>query len=188
MIAARPDPNPRETAEMSKTALWATIALAFALDCRGAQAQTPIPSSTQDFVLAASQTDQYQIRAAQLAEVQGQDPRIQAFAEDMIRDHTRLAGDLRQAALTAGMQAPSSGMSSDEAALLGGLQALRGAEFDRAYVRQQVLVHTQAVVVEESFGETGADQSLRKAARSALPTIKDHLKQAQQLRTKLGGS
>ncbi len=173
---------------MSKTVVWTAIALAFALDCRGAQAQTPIPPSPQDFVLAVLQSDQYEIMAAHVAEVQGQDPRIQAFAKEMIRDHTRLTGDLRQAALASGLQAPGSGMSSDEAALLSGLQSLRGSEFDKTYVRQQVLSHTQAAAVEESFGDAGTDTNLRKAAQTALPTIRDHLKEAQQLRAALDGS
>ncbi len=173
---------------MSKTALWTAIALALAVDCRGAQAQTPIPPSPKDFALATLQSDQYEILAAHVAEVQGQDPRVQAFAKDMIQDHTRLTGDLRQAALASGLQAPGSGMSSDEAALLSSLQSLRGLEFDKAYVRQQVLVHSQAVAVEESFGDAGTDANLRKAAHAALPTIKDHLKEAQQLRAALGGS
>ena len=173
---------------MSKTALWTVIALAVAVECRGAQAQTPIPPSPRDFVQAAAQSDQYEILAARLAEVQGQDPRVRDFAGAMIRDHTRLGGDLRQAASAAGVETPGSGLSSDEAALLAALQGLRGAEFDKAFARQQVLIHTQAAAVEESFGDAGADPTLRKAAQAALPTIRAHLKDAQQLRAALGGS
>jgi putative membrane protein len=173
---------------MSNTALWIAIALGTAVGCQGAGAQTPIPPSPQDFVLAASQSDQYEILAAHVAEVQGQDPRVQAFARDMIRDHARLTEDLRQAARASGLEVPGSGLSGDQAALLSSLQGLRGAEFDRTYARQQVLAHTQAAAVEESFGDAGADPKLRKAAEAALPTIKDHLKAAQQLRGDLGGS
>ena len=172
---------------MSKTALMTAMALAFAVGSPGARAQTPIPPSPHDFVQAASQSDQYEILAAQLAEVEGRDPRVQAFAKTMIRDHTRLTGDLRQAAIASGLQTPGSGMSSDEAALLSGLQGLRGTEFDKAYMRQQVLVHTQAAAVAESFGDAGADPNIRKAAQAALPTVRDHLKEAQQLRAALGG-
>ena len=173
---------------MLKTALWTAIAIACALDCRGARAQTPIPPSPQDFVLAALQSDQYVILAAHIAEVQGQDHRVQVFATDMIRDHARLTGDLRQAALASRVQAPDSGMSSDEAALLSGLQSLRGVEFDKAYARQQVVAHTQAAAVEESFSDAGTDANLRRAAQAALPTIRDHLRKAQQLRAALDGS
>ena len=172
---------------MPKTLLLGVTALAVAVGCGGAGAQTPIPPLPQDFVAAAAQSDQYEIMAAHLAVVQGQDPRVRTFAEEMIRDHTRLAEALRQAAVSSGLPPPPPAMSSDQAALLSGLQGLRGAEFDKAYARQQDLAHTQAAAVEESFADVGADPNLRKAAQSALPTIEDHLKRARQLRAAVGG-
>lgn len=150
-------------------------------------AQTAIPPAPQDFLVAAAQGDQYEIMAGHLAMVQGHDPRVRTFAAEMIRYHTQVNQELRRTAATTGLHAPASGMSSDEAALLSGLQSLRGAEFDRAYARQQVLVHTQDVAVEESFADAGADPSLRKTAQSALPTIKDHLLKAQKLRIETDG-
>ncbi len=173
---------------MSKTASWAAIALALTIGCHAARAQTPIPPSPKDFVMAASQGDQYEILAAHVADVQGQDPRVRAFAQDMIRDHTRLSEELRKAAVASGLPPPGSGMSSDQAALLSGLQSLRGAEFDKAYARLQELAHAQAVAVEDSFATAGADANLKKAAQSALPTILDHMKMAQWLRVEIGGT
>ena len=172
---------------MSKILFLGAAALAAAFGCGGAGAQTPIPPSPQDFVMAAAQSDQYEIMAAHLAEVQAQDARVRTFAQAMVRDHTRLTEDLRKAATASGLPPPGSGMSSDEAALLSGLQGLRGAEFDKAYARQQELAHTQAVAVEDSFAREGADANLKKAAQSALPTIKDHLTKAKQLRVEVGG-
>ena len=173
---------------MSKTVSWVTTAMVVAIGCHTAQAQTPIPPSPKDFVMAAAQSDQYEIMAAHLADVQGKDVRVRTFAQAMIRDHTRLTEDLRQAVVASGLPSPDSGMSSDEAALLSGLQGLRGAEFDKAYARQQELAHAQAVAVEDSFATGGADVNLKKAAQSALPTIQEHLKMAKQLLVDVGGS
>jgi putative membrane protein len=96
----------------------------------GAQAQTPIPPSPRVFVIAASQSDQYEIMAARLASVQGQAPRVRAFAQEMIQDHIRLSEELSKAATTAGLPPPECGMSSDQAMLLSSLQSLRGSDFD----------------------------------------------------------
>ena len=79
-------------------------------------------------------------------------------------------------------------MSSDQAMLLSSLQSVRGPDFDKTYARQQEMVHAQALAVEESFAMAGSDSNLRKAAQSALPSIRDHLKKAQQLRVDVGGS
>ncbi len=158
------------------------IALAAVLGAtRGAVAQPPKPPSPKDFVMAASQTDHYEIEAARVAEVESQDPRVREFAQEMIRDHTHANDALRQAAKTSGLPAPEPGMSSDQAMFLSTLQSLRGAEFDKAYVRQQVLAHTQAVAVSETFAAKGSDENLRNAASSGLPTIRRHLKLAQEL-------
>jgi hypothetical protein len=106
--------------------LWRAIALAVVIGGRGAQAQTPIPPSPKDFVMAASQSDQYEILAASVASVQGQDPRVRTFAQEMIQDHTRLFEELSKAATAAGLPPPERGMSSDQATLLSSLQSLRG--------------------------------------------------------------
>jgi putative membrane protein len=174
--------------EMATSGLWVATALAVIIGGHGAQAQTPIPPSPRVFVIAASQSDQYEIMAARLASVQGQAPRVRAFAQEMIQDHIRLSEELSKAATTAGLPPPERGMSSDQAMLLSSLQSLRGSDFDETYARQQELAHAQAVAVEESFATAGSDPNLRKAAQSALPSTTEHLKMAQQLRLDLGGS
>ena len=136
--------------------------------------------------MAASQSDEYEIQSGRVAEVQSNDARVREFAQHMIRDHTRTSENLRQAAITSGLQQPEPGLSSDQARLLSSLQSLRGAEFDRTYARQQALAHTQAQAVNESFAEGGSNLNLRNAAESALPIIRDHLKMAQRLRVDIG--
>jgi putative membrane protein len=151
----------------------------------GANADTSVP---KDFVMAASQSDQYEILAASVASVQGRDPRVRTFAQEMIRDHARLSEELCKAATASGLPAPERGMSSVQAMLLSSLQSVRGPDFDKTYARQQELAHAQAVAVEESFARAGSDPNLRMAAQSALPSIREHLKKAQQLRVDVGGS
>jgi putative membrane protein len=79
-------------------------------------------------------------------------------------------------------------MSSDQASMLSALQSLRGADFDKAYARQQVLAHSQALAVEQSYAAAGTEADLKAAARDATPIIQRHLDMAQQLRTALGGA
>ncbi len=136
---------------MTKTGQRAAFAVAIIIGGQAAQAQTPIPPSPKDFAMAAAQSDQYEILAAHVAEVQGENPRVRTFAKEMIKDHTRLATELRQAAAAAGLPPVPPGLSSDQASLLGGLQGARGKDFDNLYARQQELAHAQAVAVEDSF-------------------------------------
>ena len=52
---------------MSKVGFWATAALALTIGEPAAHAQTPMPLSSKDFVMAASQSDQYEVLAANIA-------------------------------------------------------------------------------------------------------------------------
>jgi hypothetical protein len=67
---------------MLKNGLWGAIALAVIIGGHGAQAQTPIPPSPIDFIMATSQSDQYEVLAARAASVQGQDPRSKICSGD----------------------------------------------------------------------------------------------------------
>lgn len=176
-----------EGAALQKAGSRAALMLALALGGGGALAQTAIPPSPPDFALAASQSDRYEMLAAQVALVEGGDPRVKAFAATMLSDHARSAEALRQAAVAAGLPPPPPGLSGDGAALLGALQGERGSDFDRAYARQQVVAHAAAVAVEESFADAGANPVLRAAAQAGLPVIRDHLMMARQLLKDVAG-
>jgi putative membrane protein len=168
--------------------ILAGAALVTALGTTGAGAQTPIPPSAPDFAMSAAQSDAYEIAAAQDALTQSQNPQVRAFAQEMIQDHAQTSESLRRAALAAGLAPPPPAMSSDQASMLSALQSLRGADFDKAYARQQVLAHSQALAVEQSYAAAGTEADLKAAARDATPIIQRHLDMAQQLRTALGGA
>ena len=173
---------------MPKTVISIALTTVVCILCKDAFAQTLIPPSPKDFVMAASQSDQYELLAATVAIAQSQDPKVRAFAQEMIQDHTGLREQLRLAALESKLPAPDLGISADQASLLSSLQSLRGHDFDKTYARQQELAHAQAVAVDKSFATSGADTLLRKAAQSILPSIEDHLKKARQLSADVGGS
>jgi putative membrane protein len=151
-----------------------------------ALAQTAIPPAPKDFAAAVAQSDRFEIVAAQDALTETQSAKVRSFAERMVADHQKLAADLARAASEAGVVLPP-GMSPDQAQMLRSLQSQRGADFDRAYARQQVLAHSQAVAITGDFARAGADPALRKAAQSALPIIEGHLKMADDLAAGLGG-
>jgi putative membrane protein len=146
----------------------------------------PVPA-TKDFLQAAVGSDQFEISEAQTALAQSRNPQVRAFAEAMIKDHEADAQALIEAARTAGLPRPPMSMSGDQAHLLGAIQSLRGAEFDKAYAKQQVLAHTQALVVTQSYASGGADAAVRQAAQTAVPMIQQHLEMAKQMKAQLGG-
>jgi putative membrane protein len=61
------------------------------------------------------------------------------------------------------------------------LTQMNGAAFDRAFMRQVVKDHEQAVSLFEAEAKHGQDKDLKDFAKKALPTLKDHLKMARDL-------
>lgn len=177
----------RKSDVVRKRVLTASLALAALVGAGGtAHAQTAVPPSPQEFVNAAAQSDQYEMLAATAALAQSRNERVRGYAHAMIDEHQKLDAALRQASRAAGLPEPDPAMSADQARLLGGLQGLVAADFDRTYAGQQVLAHTQAAAVQGSFASAGAEPHLREAARSAVPMIQDHLTKARQLVEELG--
>jgi putative membrane protein len=158
--------------------------------CAAATAQSfrPPPPAAEDFALMAAQSDEYEIQAGQDAVIQAVDPRVRAFAEQMISDHAKSGLTLRRAAAESHLQPPPPALSSDQAMLLGALQSLRGSQFDRTYMRQQVLAHSQAFSVAQNYAQNGSDTNLRSLAQSALTTVQHHADMARTLSHDLDGS
>jgi putative membrane protein len=169
-----------------RTAVIATLAAIGAV--QPAASQTAIPPTPKDFAMVAAQSDQYEILAGRVAVTQSQDPRVRAFAQAMIDEHSRTSADLAKAVAASGLPPPPPTIGSDQAPLLAALQSLRGADFDKTYVKQQVLAHQQALAVERSFAEAGADRNMQAVARATVPVIQHHLEMAQQIEATLGGS
>lgn len=167
--------------------LWAPMGLAVGLGVN-AGAQTAATPSAADFAMVAMQSDQFEICAAQDAVAQSRNPQVRAFAHEMIQDHMRMSENVRAAALASGLTPPPTEMNRDQAAMLSALQSLRGADFDKAYARQQVLAHDQALAVQSQYAAGGADAQLRAVARSAAIIVQRHLGMARQIASALGDS
>ena len=166
--------------------LMAGVVFAATFASSAAVAQPPM--SAQDFVSAAAQSDQFEIQAGRVAAVQAIDPRVRSFAQQMVDEHTRTSRTLEEAAAASGLPPPPKSVGGDQQRMLNALQSLKGAEFTRTYVKQQVMAHTQALVVEQGYAASGADPNLRQVAQSAVPLIQHHLEMARQLRSAVGGS
>ncbi len=150
-----------------------------------AWAQEPAATATRDFVKAAAASDQYEILAGRVALIEGQERGLRTFANQMIADHTQTSEALQQASLASGLTPPPKGLSGDGQKMLAELQSLRGSAFDKAYLKQQVLAHQSALVVEQGYATSGADPNVRRAAQSAVPVIRRHLDMARRMQATL---
>jgi len=66
------------------------------------------------------------------------------------------------------------------------LATLSGPEFDRAYAKKMVMGHEQAIRKFQKAADELQDPKLKKYAEKTLPTLRAHLRMAEELRSKLG--
>ena len=136
------------------------------------------------FVRAAAASDLYEMEASRLAEQRSQNAEVKRFAQRMLRDHGKTTGELK------GMLPQLQGVSPQQVAtsldrqhqaLLEQLQGAQGAEFDRVFARQQLQSHQGAVDLFRAYAQSGDDARLKQWATQTLPSLEEHLREAQQL-------
>ena len=99
-------------------------------------------------------------------------------ARDEIAVDLHFLIDPRSARVAHGITAPPAA----DTAVIGSLQNLQGAEFDKAYIEKVAVGgHQKAVELFRKESETGNDTALKAAATKALPIISHHYEMAQQL-------
>ncbi|BCQ22714.1 DUF4142 domain-containing protein [Caballeronia sp. NK8] len=166
-------------------ALSLAVAAAFA---PAAQAQTARAASAvqseklspvdQQFLQDAGQAGATELAASKLALTHASDRQVREFAQRMIVDHTKLARNLDVLAKRHGITTPPAA----DTAVIGSLQNLQGAEFDKAYIEKVAVGgHQKAVELFRKESESGNDTAMKAAASKALPIISHHYEMAQQL-------
>jgi len=146
-----------------------------------AQALMPTPSP-QEFVDRAARSDAYEIAAAELAATNASSAEVKDFARMMITAHKDSTETIKKAAAAATPAVtPSATLTADQQDDLSELRALKGAEFDKAYIDDQVDAHEDALALMRKYAADGEAASLKAAAASIAPVVEQHLARARTL-------
>ena len=135
---------------------------------------------TGAFVSNASQSDMYEIQAAQIAEKRSKNKAIQDFAKMMVKDHTKSTALLKPAAAAAN-QTPADKLDNRRQGFIDHLNSASDADFDKTYVDQQVAAHKEALDLMKGYAKDGSDAGLKGVAANIAPTVQMHLDKIQQI-------
>jgi len=157
------------------------------LSDRSAPAQERTEGLTdQQFVMLASAMDVAEIKLGKIALKNASRPEVKQFAEKMIADHTKSSKELLSIVnKKAGMYKPATTMDPKHEAAAAKLAMLKGAAFDRAYMKQMVADHKEMVALFQGQADNGKDEDLKAFAEKYLPGVQKHYKMAQQIAAKL---
>lgn len=167
--------------------------------------QMPAMNVDEAFIMAAAHGDMYEIMASDLATERTTNEQVRSFAQQLVIDHTTNSERLMELASETGMNMEMMGQMGmgDMSQMtmehmmalpamyqvkLAQLSNLQGEEFDRAYVKQQVIAHMMGISLYQIEAQLGQNEQLRAFATQALPILQGHLATAQDLMQQMGMS
>lgn len=171
----------------------AALALILAMGAAPALAQTPPPppppearTSAMPYVMAAGQSDVFEINSSQIALQRSQNLRVRSFANMLIRHHTMTTAATMKAAQKAGMTPMPPALAPGAVTSINELQTVPAADFDRIYIAQQIPAHQAALDLHQTYAQSGDQPPLRASARAAVPIVQQHLNAAMKLQNGKG--
>lgn len=139
----------------------------------------PSRSGDADFVKEVGLGGMTEVELSRLALKKSTDPAVRKFAQQMVTDHTKANEALKAAAAQEGLTAPAQ-LDPAHKQAVDQMSSLSGSAFDQAYKSQMLKDHQETVARFEKEAADGSS-AVQKFASTTLPTLKGHLKMAQEL-------
>lgn len=138
----------------------------------------------QKFVKEAAQGGMAEVELGQLAVQKASNEDVKKFGRRMVDDHSKANDKLKEIASNKGITLPSS-PDAKQKATKERLSKLSGEQFDKAYMTDMLKDHKKDVAAFQNESNTGKDSDIKNFAAETLPTLRDHLKDAQDITPKV---
>ncbi len=147
--------------------------------------------SDANIVAIVSVADGLDIDYGKIALSKSKNKQVREFAQRMVTDHTAVqkgAGDLAaKLGVTPEANETSKGLTDGGINVKAQLNKLKGKDFDKYYIDNEVAYHTLVVSATENTLIPGAqNEELKATLVSVLPLFKKHLEHAQQIQAAFG--
>ena len=148
----------------------------------------PNDAQIAHIVVTANQVD---IDAGKLAQQKGSSAEVKAFGKQMVTDHSgvnqQAAALAKKLGVTPEDNATSKSLKSGGDENVKRLKTLKGKEFDKAYVDQEVTYH-QAVLdaIDKTLIPNAKNAELKALIVKVRPAIDAHLQHAKTMQASLG--
>src|SRR5450631_2035974 len=160
----------------SKLILATGLAAALALSA-SANAQSANKDS-QEFIKAAIEGNYAEIDMGKLAQENGKSDAVKQYGAMLVRDHSDANEKAKQVASQLGVEPPTGASVTAKAGYLK-LKVLSGDTFDRSFAKDMFKDHQADI--KEFQKESQKSDPAGSFAKETLPTLQQHLQQAQQL-------
>jgi putative membrane protein len=137
-------------------------------------------SGDTEFAQKASMGGQHEVAGAKFAAGKATNAAVKQLANKLVSDHTTANNELAALMKTKHI-APKNGPKPAPEAW----RNEKGAAFDRAYLDHVIAEHEKDIAMFEAEAKDGTDAELKAWADKKLPALREHLKMAQDAKSKL---
>ena len=142
--------------------------------------------SASEFVEKAGAGGLAEIEMGQLGVEKASNSQVKAFAKRIVTDHTKANEQLTAALKGKGLEVPSSRSAMHKAMMDKFREEKAGKDFDRNFIEHMVTDHKNDIeLFEAAADDKKLDSALSTYARVTLPILREHLKEAQTIQSKL---
>ncbi len=148
----------------------------------GASAAAPSLNATdQQYMAKNAQGSVYDMTLAELGLLRATNAKVREYARMVVNDHTRLNVALIDLAHEHNVSNLPLTLSSDDQSKLQRIMGLQGAEFDRAFVKEEIRINAEDVSDAEKEMKATNSAPVRRAVDFFRATEARHLAAAQKL-------
>lgn len=105
---------------------------------------------------------------------------VKKFGQRMVDDHGKANDDLKQLASQKNVDLPQD-LNAKDKATKASLEKLSGQQFDQAYMKDMLKDHKKDIADFRRESRSAQDPDVKKFASQTLPTLEEHLKQAESI-------
>ena len=182
----------RRESSLRKTMVLAITTVTLATFTAG-HAQTPpatAPPNDAQIAQIVLTADSVDVDYGNLALKKTKNAAVKAFAETMIRDHTAVNAKATALAKKLGMNPEandtSKSLKSNGEKEMAKLKAMRGVEFDKAYIDNEVAYHESVIdALDKVLLPNAKNAELKSLLESGRPIFVSHLNHAKELQASL---
>jgi putative membrane protein len=156
-----------------------------------ASAASTLSAGDRKFLNEAADGAMAEVELGKLAMQKASDENVKKFGQRMVDDHSKANDELRELAKRKGVDLPQAPSAKNQN-LKRRLASLSGPAFDKAYMTDMVTDHKEDVAAFQKESNVARDPLVKSFATQTLPTLRGHLKNAQEISSKttsaLGGA
>jgi putative membrane protein len=139
-----------------------------------------VQPDASNFAVKAADGGMLEVELGKIAQKNAFSPRVKAFGEMMVKDHTEGNNNLKGIASSLNIALPDS-VSDDNRKEIDHMKMKKGKDFDKAYINMMVDGHKKVIAEFRQCADNCSDSTVKSFAYNTLPVLEKHLDSIQAI-------